>query len=211
MPGSNYYYYYFQGKWKYFVVILHVGLLEVFKKYFESKKSPKTRLLYVQRKPRGSLSSSAWSHRFVACHKITNPYCVVAVLIFRSSFVKKGRKIEIPTISNFLASDWSRDLTHHVPSPPWPRPVLPVPARPIPSPDPPDPVAKPGWVQQLSHKYLNSPEFIDLVGEDDVKIPTTITHWSYATQRDTRVEILGLVATVYGADKRSIVFTQVMN
>lgn len=67
----------------------------------------------------------------------------------------------------------------------------------------------PGWVQQLSHKYLKSPEFIDLVGEDDVKIPTTITHWSYATQRDTRADILGLVATAYGSDKRSIVFTEV--
>ncbi|CAM9864409.1 unnamed protein product, partial [Hapterophycus canaliculatus] len=66
----------------------------------------------------------------------------------------------------------------------------------------------PRWVQQLSNKYLKSPEFIDLVGEDDVKIPTTITHWSYATQRDTRVDILGLVATVHGANKRSIVFTQ---
>jgi len=66
-----------------------------------------------------------------------------------------------------------------------------------------------GWVQQLSRKYLKSPDFIDLVGEDDVKIPSTITHWSYATQRDTRADILGLVATVYGSDKRSIVFTQV--
>lgn len=65
-------------------------------------------------------------------------------------------------------------------------------------------------MQQLSRNYLKSPEFIDLVGEDDVKIPTTITHWSYATQRDTRADILGLVATVYGSDKRSIVFTQVM-
>ncbi|CAM9396720.1 unnamed protein product, partial [Scytosiphon promiscuus] len=66
----------------------------------------------------------------------------------------------------------------------------------------------PRWVQQLSNKYLKSPEFIDLVGEDDVKIPTTITHWSYATQRDTRADILGLVATVHGTNKRSIVFTQ---
>ena len=66
-------------------------------------------------------------------------------------------------------------------------------------------------MQQLSRKYLKSPDFIDLVGEDDVKIPTTITHWSYATQRDTRADILGLVATVYGSDKRSIVFTQVNN
>eukprot|EP00903_Cladosiphon_okamuranus_P015453 g14271.t2 len=66
----------------------------------------------------------------------------------------------------------------------------------------------PRWVQQLSRKYLKSPEFIDLVGEDDAKIPSTITHWSYATQRDTRSDILGLVATVYGAGKRSIVFTQ---
>lgn len=67
----------------------------------------------------------------------------------------------------------------------------------------------PGWVQQLSREYLQSPEFIDLVGEDDVKIPTTITHWSYATQRDTRADILGLVATAYSSDKRSIVFTEV--
>ncbi|CAM9467978.1 unnamed protein product, partial [Ectocarpus sp. 4 AP-2014] len=66
----------------------------------------------------------------------------------------------------------------------------------------------PRWVQQLSRKYLKTPEFIDLVGEDDVKIPNTITHWSYATQRETRADILGLVATVYGSDKRSIVFTQ---
>ncbi|CAM9177814.1 unnamed protein product, partial [Ectocarpus fasciculatus] len=66
----------------------------------------------------------------------------------------------------------------------------------------------PRWVQQLSRKYLKTPDFIDLVGEDDVKIPETITHWSYATQRETRADILGLVATVYGSDKRSIVFTQ---
>lgn len=66
-------------------------------------------------------------------------------------------------------------------------------------------------MQQLSRNYLKSPDFIDLVGEDDVKIPTTITHWSYATQRDTRADILGLVATVYGSDKRSIVFTQVID
>ncbi len=66
-------------------------------------------------------------------------------------------------------------------------------------------------MQQLSRNYLKSPDFIDLVGEDDVKIPSTITHWSYATQRDTRADILGLVATVYGSDKRSIVFTQVID
>eukprot|EP00904_Undaria_pinnatifida_P000984 jgi/Undpi1/10887/HiC_scaffold_3.g01413.m1 len=53
----------------------------------------------------------------------------------------------------------------------------------------------PRWVQQLSHKYLKSPAFIDLVGEDDVKIPSTIEHWSYATQRETRADILGLVAS----------------
>lgn len=64
-------------------------------------------------------------------------------------------------------------------------------------------------MQQLSRKYLKSPEFIDLVGEDDVKIPATITHWSFATQRDTREDILELAATAYSSDKRSIVFTQV--
>lgn len=48
-----------------------------------------------------------------------------------------------------------------------------------------------------------------MVGEDDVKIPSTIKHWSFATQRDTRAEILGLIATMYGPDKRSIIFTQV--
>lgn len=63
-------------------------------------------------------------------------------------------------------------------------------------------------MQQLSHKYLKSPAFIDLVGEDDVKIPSTIEHWSYATQRETRADILGLVASVHGSKKRSIVFTQ---
>ena len=66
-----------------------------------------------------------------------------------------------------------------------------------------------GWVQQLSHKYLTSPSFIDLFSEDDAKIPATIEHWSYATQRETRADILGLVATVHGSRKRSIVFTQV--
>ena len=64
-------------------------------------------------------------------------------------------------------------------------------------------------MQQLSRRYLKSPSFIDLVGEDDVKIPSTIEHWSYATQRETRADILGLVAAVHGSKKRSIVFTQV--
>ncbi|CAM9835948.1 unnamed protein product [Sphacelaria rigidula] len=67
----------------------------------------------------------------------------------------------------------------------------------------------PRWVQQLANKYMVTPEFIDLVGKDDVKIPTTIQHWNYVTARDSRQEILGLIVTAHGFDKRTIIFTQV--
>lgn len=64
-------------------------------------------------------------------------------------------------------------------------------------------------MQQLAGKYLHSPDMIDMVGADDIKIPVTIQHWSFAAQRETRSEILGLIATMYGSDKRSMIFTQV--
>lgn len=67
-----------------------------------------------------------------------------------------------------------------------------------------------GWVQQLARKYLVRPEFIDLVGADDIKIPSTIKHWTYVTARDSKEEILGLIVAAHGFDKRSIIFTQVI-
>jgi ATP-dependent RNA helicase DDX21 len=66
----------------------------------------------------------------------------------------------------------------------------------------------PGWVHKIGKKFLDRPKFIDLVGADDVKIPTTIDHWSVACTRDTRAEILSQMCSMYGRGKRILVFTR---
>jgi ATP-dependent RNA helicase DDX21 len=66
----------------------------------------------------------------------------------------------------------------------------------------------PAWVHKIGKKFLDRPKFIDLVGADDVKIPTTIDHWSVACTRDTRAEILSHMCSMYGRGKRILVFTR---
>ncbi|CAM9687538.1 unnamed protein product [Chrysoparadoxa australica] len=66
----------------------------------------------------------------------------------------------------------------------------------------------PGWVNRLSRKYLDDPKFVDLVLDDDVKIPSTINHIAITAHGPLREDALYRVLSVYGRQKQSIVFTQ---
>ncbi len=66
----------------------------------------------------------------------------------------------------------------------------------------------PQWVHRVARQYLSSPSFIDLVGDNDDKIPKTIEHWGIAVQGGTRREVLAKVCSVYGASQRVIVFAR---
>ncbi len=66
----------------------------------------------------------------------------------------------------------------------------------------------PKWVHRIAQQYLSSTTFIDLVGQNDDKIPKTIEHWGIAVQGTTRREVLAKVCSVYGASQRVIVFAR---
>jgi ATP-dependent RNA helicase DDX21 len=69
----------------------------------------------------------------------------------------------------------------------------------------------PHWVNRIARQYLAEPHLIDLVGDDDIKIPDTIAHWSVAVDPSTKRQILGRICSVFGAGKRSIVFAKTKN
>ncbi|GAQ89408.1 DEAD box RNA helicase [Klebsormidium nitens] len=66
----------------------------------------------------------------------------------------------------------------------------------------------PTWVRRLSRKYLNNPEVIDLVGDDDAKIPEGLKIMAVQVPRNAKRNVLIDLITVHGRGRRTIVFGQ---
>jgi ATP-dependent RNA helicase DDX21 len=54
----------------------------------------------------------------------------------------------------------------------------------------------PTWVRRLSRKYLNNPEVIDLVGDDDAKIPEGLKIMAVQVPRQAKRNVLIDLITV---------------
>lgn len=66
----------------------------------------------------------------------------------------------------------------------------------------------PGWVKKLSRKYLDNPLTIDLVGDQDEKLPDGIKLYAIPTTPTSKRTILSDLVTVYAKGGKTIVFTQ---
>lgn len=66
----------------------------------------------------------------------------------------------------------------------------------------------PSWVKKLSRKYLDNPLNIDLVGNQDEKLPDGIKLYAISTTATSKRTILSDLITVYAKGGKTIVFTQ---
>ncbi|OQR91666.1 DEAD/DEAH box RNA helicase [Achlya hypogyna] len=66
----------------------------------------------------------------------------------------------------------------------------------------------PKWVLSLSRKYLNDPVSIDLVGDDDSKLPSTVSHKAIVVTRDTKDHVLESVLHLYANGGQALIFTE---
>jgi ATP-dependent RNA helicase DDX21 len=66
----------------------------------------------------------------------------------------------------------------------------------------------PPWVRKLASRYCRSPEFIDLVGDQAQKIPSTIKFRGYVTQEAHRKDVFaGITAAAVQSGGRVLAFT----
>lgn len=66
----------------------------------------------------------------------------------------------------------------------------------------------PSWIVKLTHKYLNTPLTIDLVGDSDQKLADGITLYSISSEMRERPSIIGPLITEHANGGKCIVFTQ---
>ncbi|KDO35219.1 hypothetical protein SPRG_00065 [Saprolegnia parasitica CBS 223.65] len=66
----------------------------------------------------------------------------------------------------------------------------------------------PKWVLSLSRKYLKDPVSIDLVGDDDSKLPSTVSHKAIVVTRDTKDHVLESVLHLYANGGQALIFTE---
>ncbi|XP_057493019.1 DEAD-box ATP-dependent RNA helicase 3, chloroplastic-like [Actinidia eriantha] len=66
----------------------------------------------------------------------------------------------------------------------------------------------PGWVKNLTRKYLDNPLTIDLVGDQEEKLAEGIKLYAIPTTATSKRHILSDLVTVYAKGGKTIVFTQ---
>ncbi|PWA92192.1 DNA/RNA helicase, DEAD/DEAH box type, N-terminal [Artemisia annua] len=66
----------------------------------------------------------------------------------------------------------------------------------------------PSWIVKLTHKYLNTPLTVDLVGDSDQKLADGITLYSIASEMRERPSLIGPLITEHANGGKCIVFTQ---
>lgn len=66
----------------------------------------------------------------------------------------------------------------------------------------------PKWVKNIAKTYLNDPEWLDLVGEDDMKIPATVEQKAVVVNGRHRASALGAIMERYGRAGQSLIFTE---
>jgi superfamily II DNA/RNA helicase len=72
----------------------------------------------------------------------------------------------------------------------------------------------PPWVRDLAKKFLRNPQFVDLVGDNAAKLPSTVAHHAFIVDNPTREETFIALLTHYarehaaGSQVRILVFTE---
>ncbi|KAF0689135.1 Aste57867_19407 [Aphanomyces stellatus] len=66
----------------------------------------------------------------------------------------------------------------------------------------------PKWVHTIARKYLKTPVSIDLVGEDNSKLPATVAHKAILVTRDTKDHVLDSVLNLYTNGGQALIFTE---
>uniref|UniRef100_A0A0D9WVE3 RNA helicase n=1 Tax=Leersia perrieri TaxID=77586 RepID=A0A0D9WVE3_9ORYZ len=66
----------------------------------------------------------------------------------------------------------------------------------------------PGWIRKITNKYLKDPVIIDLVGDEDQKLPEGISLYSIASEHYGKPSILGPLIKEHANGGKCIVFTQ---
>jgi len=58
----------------------------------------------------------------------------------------------------------------------------------------------PPWVRELAKKFLRSPQFVDMVGDDAAKLPSTVAHHAFVVDGATREEAFVSLLTHYARE-----------
>ncbi|KAL4167347.1 hypothetical protein KRP22_012833 [Phytophthora ramorum] len=66
----------------------------------------------------------------------------------------------------------------------------------------------PKWVSTMARKFLKEPVSIDLVGENDNQVPTTVTHKAINAPSRDRIQVLENVLRLHAHDGQTLVFTE---
>ncbi|RHY35618.1 hypothetical protein DYB30_007992 [Aphanomyces astaci] len=66
----------------------------------------------------------------------------------------------------------------------------------------------PKWVHTIARQYLNKPTTIDLVGEDNSKLPATVAHKAILVSRDSKDHVLESVLNLYAQGGQALIFTE---
>ncbi|RLN96250.1 hypothetical protein BBJ28_00005114 [Nothophytophthora sp. Chile5] len=66
----------------------------------------------------------------------------------------------------------------------------------------------PKWVSSMARKFLKEPVSIDLVGNDDNQVPTTVTHKAINVPARDRIALLENVLRLHAHDGKTLVFTE---
>ncbi|CAH0481638.1 unnamed protein product [Peronospora belbahrii] len=66
----------------------------------------------------------------------------------------------------------------------------------------------PKWVSSMANKFLKEPVSIDLVGDNDNHVPTTVTHKAINAPMRDRIQVLENVLRLHAHDGQTLVFTE---
>ncbi|CAK5165859.1 unnamed protein product [Aphanomyces euteiches] len=66
----------------------------------------------------------------------------------------------------------------------------------------------PRWVHSIAKQFLNDPVTIDLVGEDNSKLPATVAHKAILVSRDSKDHVLENVLNLYSNGGQTLIFTE---
>ncbi|ETW05170.1 hypothetical protein H310_04172 [Aphanomyces invadans] len=66
----------------------------------------------------------------------------------------------------------------------------------------------PRWVHTIARQYLKDPTMIDLVGEDNSKLPATVSHKAIMVTRDSKDHILESILNLYSQGGQALIFTE---
>ncbi|CAI5706477.1 hypothetical protein KXD40_006425 [Peronospora effusa] len=66
----------------------------------------------------------------------------------------------------------------------------------------------PKWVSSMASKFLTEPVSIDLVGDNDNHVPTTVTHKAINAPMRDRIQVLENVLRLHAHDGQTLVFTE---